>query len=215
MNTGWKEIEGDILKPKLKDIYSQETSTWWKRHNNRIWFQIKNDDMMELDRIWYVECKSRNWNPALCEFHGIVSTYCWGDNPHYAITSWRISLNLHLSFTVLLLWSSTVEISFSWIKWVSICPLSVQKNPNNLHGWYIQIWFVCVCVCNLWTVCIYTIYMCKFTRLHIWIVQMRTPQLALYTRGYMCVCGGGGRGEHRVCVGFRFHSGTYPRLNSL
>ena len=60
MNTGWKEIAGDMLQPKLKDIYSQETSTWWKGHNNRIWFQIKDDVTMELDRIWYVEYKSRN-----------------------------------------------------------------------------------------------------------------------------------------------------------
>ena len=57
--TGWKEIAGDMLEPRLKDTYSQETSTW-KGHNNRIWFQTKDDVMMELDRIWYVEYKSRN-----------------------------------------------------------------------------------------------------------------------------------------------------------
>ena len=65
MNTGWKEIAGDMFEPKLMDIYSQETSAWWKGHNNRIWFQTKDDVMMELDRICYVEYKSKNWNPVV------------------------------------------------------------------------------------------------------------------------------------------------------
>ena len=51
MKTQWKEIAGDMLEPKLTKIYSQETSTWWKGHNNRIWFQTKDDVMMELDSI--------------------------------------------------------------------------------------------------------------------------------------------------------------------
>ena len=51
--------------PNLMGIFSQETSTWWKGHNNTIWFQTKDDLMMELDRSCYVEYKSRNWNPAL------------------------------------------------------------------------------------------------------------------------------------------------------
>ena len=69
MNTGWKETVGDMFEPmfepKLKDIYSQETSTLWKGHNNRIRFQTKDNAMMELDRIWCVEYKSRNWIPAV------------------------------------------------------------------------------------------------------------------------------------------------------
>ena len=60
MNARWREIAGDMLEPKLKDIYFQETSTWCKGHNNKIWFQTKDNDMTELDRIWYVEKKSRN-----------------------------------------------------------------------------------------------------------------------------------------------------------
>ena len=51
MNTGWKEIAGDTSEPKVKDIYSQETSTWWKGHNNRIWFQTKDDVMMEQNVV--------------------------------------------------------------------------------------------------------------------------------------------------------------------
>ena len=51
-----------MLEPKLKDIYSQETSTWWKGHNNRIWLQTKDDVMMELDRILFLEYKSIKWN---------------------------------------------------------------------------------------------------------------------------------------------------------
>ena len=66
MNTRWKEIAGDILEPKLKDIYSQQTSTLWKGHNNRIILKKKNNDvMMEPDRIWFLKYKSRNWNPAM------------------------------------------------------------------------------------------------------------------------------------------------------
>ena len=47
-----------------KDTFTQETSTWWKGHSNRIWLQTKDDVMMEPDRIWFVEYKWRNWNPA-------------------------------------------------------------------------------------------------------------------------------------------------------
>ena len=65
MNTRCKEIAGDMLEPKLKDIYSQFFSTLWKGHNNRILFLKKDDIMMESDRIWFVEYKSRNWNPAV------------------------------------------------------------------------------------------------------------------------------------------------------
>ena len=60
----WKEIAGNWW-PKLQDIYSQFSSIWWKGDNNRIWFQTKDDIMMELDRIWFVELKSRNWHPAM------------------------------------------------------------------------------------------------------------------------------------------------------
>ena len=44
---------------KLMDIYSQKASTWWKERHSRIWFQTKDNVMMELDRIWYVEFKSK------------------------------------------------------------------------------------------------------------------------------------------------------------
>ena len=37
------------LEPKLNDICSQETSFWWKGHNNRIWFKTEDDVMMELE----------------------------------------------------------------------------------------------------------------------------------------------------------------------
>ena len=65
MNTRWKEIAGDMLEPKQKDIYSQFSSTLWKGHNNRIWFQAKDDVMMKRDRIWFLKYKSKNWNPTL------------------------------------------------------------------------------------------------------------------------------------------------------
>ena len=43
-----KEIAGDLLERKQKDIYSQFSSTWWKGHN-RIWFQVK-DNVMSTNR---------------------------------------------------------------------------------------------------------------------------------------------------------------------
>ena len=49
--------------PKLNDIYSQFSSTWWKRHD--IWFQTKYYVMMEPGRICFVEYKLRNWNSTL------------------------------------------------------------------------------------------------------------------------------------------------------
>ena len=36
---------------KTDYIFSQETTLWWKGHNNRIWFKKKDAVMMELDRI--------------------------------------------------------------------------------------------------------------------------------------------------------------------
>ena len=48
-----------------------------KGHNNRIWFQTK-DVMMDMDRIWYVEYKSRNWNHELwasyAHYYGVICT---------------------------------------------------------------------------------------------------------------------------------------------
>ena len=56
MNKGWKQIAGDMLEPKLKHIFAQETSMWWKWYNDRIWYHKKRYDVMkELDRIWYVK----------------------------------------------------------------------------------------------------------------------------------------------------------------
>ena len=49
--------------PKLMNIFSQETSTLWKGHNNRIWFQTE-DVMMVPDTIGFAKYKLRNWNPA-------------------------------------------------------------------------------------------------------------------------------------------------------
>ena len=66
MNARWKEIAADILKQKLKDIYSQFSSTWWK--DKTIEFDFKQKMMMEPDRIWFVECKSSNQNPSLLAF---------------------------------------------------------------------------------------------------------------------------------------------------
>ena len=40
--------------PKLM-VISQETSTWWKRHNNRIWFQTKDNVMMVPGRIGFAK----------------------------------------------------------------------------------------------------------------------------------------------------------------
>ena len=38
--------------------------TLWKGQNNRIWFQTKDNVMMEPDRIGFDKYKSRHWNPA-------------------------------------------------------------------------------------------------------------------------------------------------------
>ena len=57
-----------MLEPKLTDIYSQFSSALWKGHMNRIWFQTKDDIIMEPDRIGFNNYKSRNWNPALYRF---------------------------------------------------------------------------------------------------------------------------------------------------
>ena len=48
--------------------------------------------------------------------------------------------------------------------------------------------FVYVYDLHIW-IGIYTIQMWRFAHLHIWIVQMPTPQLAPYTRGGVCVYG--------------------------
>ena len=54
-NTWWLSIA----------VISQETSTIWILHNNRIWIQTKNDVIMDPGRIWLVKYKSRNWHPAM------------------------------------------------------------------------------------------------------------------------------------------------------
>ena len=51
MNTRLKPIGGDMLEPKLNDIYSQFSSTLWKGHNNRTWFQTKDDLMTTPDGV--------------------------------------------------------------------------------------------------------------------------------------------------------------------
>ena len=65
MDTRWKEIACDMLESKLKEISSHFSSILWKEHNNRIWFQTKDDVIMEPDGIGFDKYKMNIYNRTL------------------------------------------------------------------------------------------------------------------------------------------------------
>ena len=97
-----------MLKPK-KDIYFQFSSTFLKGHIIRIWFQIKDDVMMEPDRVGFEKYKSRNWNPAMGH-NGIIRP----------VRSKRIPTNSHVGlmrqytiYTAKFQWKTTQRNDFT------------------------------------------------------------------------------------------------------
>ena len=102
------------LLQKTQDTAPQETSTLWKGHlhsknSNRIWFQTRDDVMMEADRIWFVKYKSRNWNPAMPDTN-ITNVY---NNTNNRSPHWRQNQNY-----VTVLWYAIDVTSFTW-KWIT------------------------------------------------------------------------------------------------
>ena len=65
MNIGWKEIAGDMLKSKLKDIYSQKPVPDEKDKTMESYSKQKMMSWWTGQNLVYAEYKSRNWNPAL------------------------------------------------------------------------------------------------------------------------------------------------------
>ena len=65
MNTRWKEIAGDMLEPKLKNIYSQFPVAFDKDTTIESDFQSTDDVMMKPDGIGFDKYKTNIWNRIL------------------------------------------------------------------------------------------------------------------------------------------------------
>ena len=64
MNTGWKELTGDMLEPKLTDIYSQEPVLDEKGTT------IESDSKQKMMSWWnWTESSSSSTNPVIETSH--------------------------------------------------------------------------------------------------------------------------------------------------
>ena len=98
MNTRWKEVAGDMLKPKLTDIYSQETSTWLKGQT------IESDSKQKIMSCWsWTESSSSSTSPEIETSHWLSLNSPWCISKLLVIYSRIMDAIDHFSFATMAL----------------------------------------------------------------------------------------------------------------